>query len=695
MGTLLPMLTLALAFAGPTLEPTTSPSTTDASSKPGIFVLGIDGMDPVILQRLMDEGKMPHFKRLATEGTFQTLGTSNPPQSPVAWSNFVTGMNPGGHGIFDFIHRDPETYIPITSATPAPSGEEHGSIALFGYAIPLGGEELPNNRTGKPYWDYLQEAGVKTEVYRIPGNYPPTPSEALTLSGMGTVDMRGTAGEYTWYTDEILPDVAELKADVKIISPDDEDGDGVDETYRSAVFGPPDSMRIGKGPNDLLSTPLTVTVGKDRNVAWLRIGDVDAPSGQAILQVGEWSDWLPVSFEPMPMMPIGGIARFYLKELSPNLKLYASPVNIDPVAPAQIIATPDSAAEDLAERMGRYYTQGMPEEVNALKDGLFDDDDYLSQVKLVHEDGHNMLDVVLERYSPGDMSFMYLSDIDLQCHMLWRHADPKDSEAPQHPAFEADAASKHRQDIENFYTNTDRVLGSVRESLPSETLLLVMSDHGFQSFRRRVHLNAWLRDEGYLVLNGDRTTGSIGPPVIDEEGLVVVDDGGIPVHTVDWEKTRAYALGFNGLYLNRKGREISGIVTDAEAPALTAEIISKLENLIDPKTGEHAVLHAKSSADIYSGTRIAEAPDIVVGYNAGYGCSEESTLGEITENAFADNNSRWSGNHLMAPEVVPGILLSNQPLAHDGNDLTDVTATLLDYYGLPIPTDMVGESFLP
>ena len=391
-------------------------------------------------------------------------------------------------------------------------------------------------------------------------------------------------------------------------------------------------MRVGKGPKDLLSTPLTVTVGEDRNVAWIRVGDVAAPSGQAILQVGEWSEWLPVSFEPMPMMPIGGIVRFYLKELSPNLKLYASPVNIDPEAPAQVIATPDAAAEDLAERIGRFYTQGMPEEVNALKDGLFDDDDYISQVKLVHDEGHDMLEVALERYEPGDMSFMYLSDIDLQCHMLWRHADPKDGDAPEHPAYEAEAASKHEQDIENFYATTDRVLGfGARIAATRNALARSMSDHGFQAFRRRVHLNAWLRDEGYLVLNGDRTTGAIGPPVVDEEGLVSTDESGVPTHSVDWSKTRAYALGFNGLYLNLEGREVSGIVTDAEAAALTAEIIGKLEALTDPKTGQHAVLNAESSIDIYSGARVAEAPDIVVGYNAGYGCSEESTLGEITE----------------------------------------------------------------
>ncbi len=690
------MLLSSFAFALTVISPFAAASALQDTSadKAGVFVLGIDGMDPQILQRLMDEGKMPHFQKLAGEGSFQQLGTSNPPQSPVAWSNFVTGMNPGGHGIYDFIHRDPATYIPITSATPAPSGEEPAMLEMFGYAIPLGGEELPNNRSGKPYWDYLNEAGVKTEVYRIPGNYPVTPSEALTLSGMGTVDMRGTAGEYTWYTDEILPNASELKADLQIISPDDEDGDGFDETYRSAVFGPPDSMRVGKGPHDLLSTPLTVTVSKNDEVVWLRVGDVSAPSGQSVLQVGEWSDWMSVSFEPMPMMPMGGMVRFYLKDVRPNLKLYASPVNIDPEAPAQAIATPDSAAEDLAEAMGRYYTQGMPEEVNALKDGLFDDDDYISQVKLVHEDGHMMLDVALERFSAGDMSFMYLSDIDLQCHMLWRHGDPKHDDSAPHPAFEAESAAKHRLDIEDFYTTVDGVLGRVREQLPPETLLLVMSDHGFQPFRRQLHLNAWLREEGYLVLNGDRKTGAVGPAILDEAGEVRVDDNGIPLHSIDWSQTRAYGLGFNGLYLNMEGREAEGIVGESEADALSAEIIAKLQALKDPRDGADAVLHAKKASDIYSGERVSEAPDIVVGYAAGYGCSEESTLGEITEAVFVDNESRWSGNHLMAPEVVPGILLSNRKLAHDGNNLTDVTASLLDYYGVAIPADMVGESFL-
>ena len=658
----------------------------------GAFVLGIDGMDPVILQRLMDEGRMPNFKKLATEGTFQQLGTSNPPQSPVAWSNFVTGMNPGGHGIYDFIHRDPRTYSPISSATPPPSGEEPILLSLFGYGIPVaGGDEVVNNRSGKPFWDYLQEAGIDTEVYRIPGNYPPTPSEALTLAGMGTVDMRGTPGEYTWFTDELMPGAHDLKADFMLLTADDDDSDGFEETYRSQLKGPPDALRLDDEGHPLstpLTTPVTINVSQNDEVAWIRVGDTAAPTSQAVLQVGEWSEWMPVAFDAMPggMMPLGGIVRFYLKDVRPNLKLYASPVNIDPAAPAQPVATPDGAAEALAERMGPYYTQGMPEEVNALKDGLFDDDDYIKQVLLVHEDGHIMLDVAIERFERGDTSFMYLSDIDLQCHMLWRHGDPKHQDAPHHPAYEAAAAAKHKKDIEQFYLNVDAVLGSLRERLPEDTLLIVMSDHGFQSYHRKVHLNSWLRDEGYLVLNGDKRTGHITGPLFDDEGT--------PLHDVDWTKTRAYGLGFNGIYLNLEGREGDGIVKPSEADALANEIADKLAALQDPRDGTRAIVRCVRGTEAYSGSRIDEAPDLVVGYDAGYGCSDESTLGEIVEGVFEDNKDRWSGNHLMDPSVVPGILLVNRKLPRDGHDLTDVTATLLDYHGMAVPDDMVGESFL-
>ena len=684
---------LLLAAAAPPSPPAPAPAPAPAPvaprDRPGVFVLGIDGMDPVILKRLMDEGRMPQFSALAREGGFQPLGTVTPPQSPVAWSSFATGLDPGGHGIYDFVHRDPKTYAPLASSTQPVHGEPPGSLSLFGYVIPLGGDTPANNRSGTPFWDILQAAGVPVQVYRIPGNYPVPESKALTLSGMGTVDMRGEFGKYTWYTDDAFMDRSKVeKAEVEIVTVDDEDLDGTPDTVRTRLKGPPDVMHLkpGQAPaeNQYLVAPLTVHIDPEQPVAWIQCGDA-----QAVVKQGEWTDWMQVSFAGLPlgMLDFQGIVRFYAKELRPHLKLYASPVNIDPSKPAQPIATPDDAAEELCEAIGFYWTQGFPEEINALKDGLFDDDDYEAQIALVHADGERMLDEALARFRKGGCTFMYLSDIDLQCHMEWRHGDPKHLGAPPHPAYKAEAAARHAGDIEKHYENCDRLLGVVRDKLPEDALLLVISDHGFQPQTREVHLNAWLREKGYLVLKDGKTAGRVTPPPDAAHPGEMDWDAA----DVDWSRTKAYGLGFNGLYLNLEGREARGSVKPADADALMQQISADLLALRDPKDGGQPVLRVDRSRDIYAAARRAEAPDLIVGYNAGYGCSDKSTLGEIGAETLGDNTSVWSGNHLMAPEVVPGILLSNRRLTGSGHALTDITVTLLQQFGLPPGEGMVGH----
>lgn len=640
--------------------------------KTGVFVLGVDGMDPVILQRLMDEGKMPSFAKLAATGSFQSLGTANPPQSPVAWSTFVTGLNPGGHGVFDFVHRDPKTYLPISSATIP---EDPGSaVSLFGYYIPIGGKTPRNTRGGVPFWDPLMHAGVDVEVYRMPGNYPPPPSDAKVLSGMGTVDMRGGYGTYSWFTTYPVQGREHLKGDIHQVSLSDDDLDGKPDTVRATLKGPPDLFHLPPGhvpgDADYLTVPVTFRIDPEEDAVLVEAGD-----SRALLRVGEWSDWLPVKFHPLPanLLPLEGIVRFYVRQLRPGLEIYASPVNISPANPAQDISTPSSFANELSALLGYFYTQGMPEETNALKDRIFDDDDYKRQVALVQQDTTAMLDLALTRFEPGDTTFMYLSDIDLQCHMLWRLGDPKNPAAPPHPAREADAhaVAAHGEDIEGYYRHVDQLLGGVLQRVPEGTVVVVMSDHGFQPYTRKVNLNAWLRDQGYLVLKDGKQTGKI------------------TTGDVDWHATRAYGLGFNALYLNQRGREAEGIVEPAAADALLQEIGAKLQAWQDG--GTKVVRRAFLGRKIYSGPRMAEAPDMVVGYDKGYGCSDESTLGEISEAVIEDNLSRWSGNHLMDPDVVPGVLLTNRKLPRTGYSLPDVTATLLAHYGVPLPQGMEGK----
>jgi predicted AlkP superfamily phosphohydrolase/phosphomutase len=655
----LPLAALALAFAASAVP-----------ARPGVFIVGVDGMDPEIVQRLLDRGELPNFAKLRDEGSFQTLGTSTPPQSPVAWSNFVTGMNPGGHGIFDFIHRDPATYKPISSATPA--AENPKAVHLFGYVIPTSSPEVRNNRGGTPWWDVLQQHGVHVEVYRIPGNFPTPPSKASVLSGMGTVDVRGGYGTYTLYTDQPVP--AKTKGDIQRVRVQDLDLDGAPDTVNAILRGPPDQFHLEPGavPSDdqYLAKGVTIHLAADRSAAVVEIG-----GERALLRQGEWSDWIAVDYDalPMGMVSVAGAVRFYAKELSPGFQVYASPVNISPASPAVPLTSPDAFLDELFQNLGFFYTKGMPEETEALKDGVFTDDDYLAQVALVQKDSRRMVDLALDRFAPGNTTFVYLSDIDLQCHMLWRHGDPKYPDAPPHPASDPAIAPRHAHDIERFYRDVDRELGAIRKRLPPDTMLVVMSDHGFQPYTRKLHLNAWLRDNGYLALKDGKRTGEI-----------VTGD-------VDWSHTKAYGLGFNGLYLNLAGREGQGIVAPADAAALAGELRDKLVALRDPANGRRVVVRVDRAEDVYSAERRGEGPDLIVGYDRGYGASDESTLGEITDAVIEDNTSRWSGNHLMAPEVVPGILVTNQKLSGSGYDLTDLTVSLLAYYGIDPAPGMVGK----
>ncbi len=659
------LLTLATGCAGELQGP----------DVPGLFVLGVDGLDPTIVKRMAEEGRLPAFAQLIDQGSFQLLGTSTPPQSPVAWSNFITGMDPGGHGIFDFVHRDPLNYHPISSAL-APLAEEDAPTALeiHGWYLPTGGGEVLNNRGGVPFWDYLHAAGIDTEIYRIPGNYPTPSSQARVLGGMGTVDMRGGYGTYTWYTDQPLLDTSEIKGDVELVTVQDTDLDGTPETVISTIKGPPDIFHLPAGQepggDDYLSARVTVVLDPEQDVALVRAGD-----DQAVLVEGEWSPWLTVSFEALPahLADMTGAVRFYAKQLRPDFQLYASPVQIWAEDPAQVISSPEDFAQEIYDNIGGFYTQGLPEETNALKDRLFDDGDYLSQVALVQQETQAMLDMALQRFERGDMTFVYMSDLDLQCHMLWRHKDPKFPYAPPHPAREPELAERYAGAIEEIYEHVDSTLAKVRAQLPDDTVLYVMSDHGFGPQMRSFHLNAWLRDEGYLVMNEGVHT-----------GFMVTGD-------VDWSQTRAYGVGFNGLYLNLQGREEQGIVTEEQAAPLLREIARKLEHFRDPENDASVVYTADPATEAYRGTRVGEAPDIIVGYDLGYAASDETTLGEISEQVLGDNTSRWSGNHLGAAELFPGSLLVDRELPSAGHDLTDLPVSILQHFGLPPGEGMVGQ----
>ena len=368
-----------------------------------------------------------------------------------------------------------------------------------------------------------------------------------------------------------------------------------------------------------------------------------------------------------PGVAARGICRFYLKQVRPLFKLYVSPVHLDPAAPALPISTPPGYAAELAAALGLYHTKGLPTDTKALDQGVLDEADFLAQDQAHLEESLAAFDYELARFD-GGLLFFYLSNVDQRSHMFWRLEDPS------HPAYDARLAAEFGDTLDATYAEMDRVLATALAKADATTRVIAMSDHGFHPYARSFNLNSWLADQGYLRF-AERTRR-------DEMQMLA---------GVDWSCTRAYAFGFYGLCVNRRGREGQGIVAGGDSAALVDEISHRLERVVDPLTGHPVVRRASAATRVYSGPYVDLAPDIVVGYDAGYRSSWQTALGMAPRELFATNRHKWSGDHLMAAEISPGMLLSTTPLDGRGLGLADVTAMVLDTFGVPIPADMDGR----
>lgn len=622
---------------------------------PRVIVLGFDGMDPTITARMMGERKLPAFEKAANLGFFQCLGTSTPPQSPVAWSNFISGTGPGGHGIFDFIHRDPSNYLPYLSTSKT---ERSGKSLRFGDTlIPLGRDRVLDLRKGRAFWEILEDYEIPATILKIPSNFPPTATGQKTLSDMGTPDVLGSYGIFSYFSDqpvEFDPDIGGGRFQRVVME---------GYTVQAALAGPKNLYRAGRPDTEV---DFTVYVDPEYPVAKIVIGD-----RPILLNQGEWSPWVQVAFRMAPGVAVKGICQFYLKEVHPHFKLYVTPIHLDPSDPALPISTPEDYASDLARRFGPFHTKGLPADTKALEQGVLDEEEFLAFDETVLEERERLFDFELERFESG-LLFFYVSSTDQRSHMFWRFGDP------QHPAYDPQAAERFGTVLEDAYRRADRILGKALAKADRNTLVLAISDHGFLPYYRSFHLNAWLRENGYLrLLEG----GGQG----DKEFL----------QGVDWSKTRAYAVGFNGLYINQRGREARGCVEAFEKTRLVQEIAARLEGVRDPANGGKAVFKCYPAAECYSGPCRDEGPDLIVGYNRGYRASWQTALGKVPEELFETNRKKWSGDHCMASDLLPGIVVgTRRPVKRDGLRLEDITTTILKAYGIPKPPGYTGKSIL-
>jgi predicted AlkP superfamily phosphohydrolase/phosphomutase len=619
-----------------------------------LIILGIDGMDPELLHRFVREGKMPNFAKLEAQGNFRLLTTSIPPQSPVAWSNLITGMNAGGHGIFDFIHRDPKTMGLYFSASRV-EGPKH-AIHFGSWAIPLGGGSAEQLRKGEAFWQILDRHGIPNTIFRMPSNFPPVPAKGKTLAGMGTPDLRGTYGTFSFYTDDptAVPGAVEGGQVIPV---------QVENSRVTAnLIGPDNSFRTGSPP---ATEPFSVAVDPLESVATIAV-----QREKFVLREGEWSDWVRVEFQLIPFFgSVKGMCRFYLKQVHPRFQLYVSPMNIDPAAPALPISTPSSYSRFLTDEAGEFHTQGIAEDTKALSDGMLDDNEYLQQARTVLAEHRRIFDAEFPKFERG-VFFFYFSSLDLNSHMFWRLMDPK------HPEYDATLAAQNGSAIADFYRQMDQVLGEVLPRLDDHTTLLVLSDHGFAPYYRSFNLNTWLLNNGYIKLRNDESL-----------------DPSRPLAGVDWTRTRAYGLGLNGLYINLRGRETDGIVEPGSAAdSLMAEIRGKLLALHDGRTNQSVITRVDLASEVYQGPYARSGPDMLVGYNRGYRAGWKTILGAFPTEELEDNTNPWSGDHCMDHTLVPGILLSNRKIAAETPALTDIAPTILAEFGIAKAKGMIGQS---
>jgi predicted AlkP superfamily phosphohydrolase/phosphomutase len=692
-----------------------------SAADPKVVVLGFDGGDAKLARQWMDEGKLPNLAKLRDQGTFSPLRSTIPSQTPVSWSTFSTGLNPGRHSIFDFLKRDTATYRPSFAAfdeskAPFLYGRRNplvfgalGFVALFvvgflllklfrvragraalagvvlgaaaggGLAwvaktmLPVEVPQAINRQQGETFWETLGKAGKRVRVMRVPVTFPPEPfPHGELLAGLGVPDLSGRIGKPFYFTSELFfQPRGDNEVSVEIVELVDNKGE-----IPTEIKGPPNKF-FPEGP-DYSVIPMTFNVAEDRKSMRVRVSEADFT-----LKPGDWSPWVRFVFPFNAIVKAHGIGRMRLIALEPEIKLYLSPIQFDPssLPPFLDVTTPSSFAGRLVDRFDLFKTIGWMIDTWSIKAGTIDDETFFQDTDFTVDADVKMLDGLLAD-DDWDVYIHYFEFTDRVQHVMWRYTDP------QHPLWTAEGQARHGDSVLNAYRKMDEIVGRVLEKMPKDATLFVVSDHGFAPWRRVMNYNTWLAHEGYLVLKGES---------VDRANLEDLFDQGTFFQNVDWAKTRAYAMGLGNIYINLKGREGQGIVEPGEEyRALVAEIKTKLPEYLDPENGEKPVAYVFTRDEAYGTYDPALIPDLFPSNASGYRVGWQDSLGIVAKSITEPNLDVWSADHCSVyPPLVDGILYSNRKLSLEPQPyMADVMPTLLELYGVAPPVELDGRSLL-
>ena len=610
---------------------------------PRVVVLGLDGLDPALTARYMRKGLLPHFSRLKQQGSFRPLMTTTPSISPVAWSTFSTGVNPGKHRIFDFYTRDPNNYLPVLSSVKISTRKERLKIGPI--RLPLNRTHVKLLRSSISFWKILGRYGVFSSILRVPITFPPDKFYGHCLAGMCVPDLRGTQGAFTCFTTEPAPALEAAGVDGAYVT--------ININENRFVTELPGPVLPGKDSRRPLSMTIRGKVDRERETVTLNVGD-----STVTLQRGEYSSWIKLPFKVGVRKRIWGVARFMVTEMQPHLKLYVTPINLDPEHPALPISHPFYYAVYLSKLGGDFSTLGLAEDTWALNERVIDEKAFLQQAYDIYAERETHFMAALEKNRSGLVVGVFDTPDRIQ-HMFFRYLDH------DHPANKGKDVTQFKDAITDLYVKMDTLVGRVIDQLNPNDVLMVVSDHGFKPFKWGVNLNTWLWREGYLVLKDE------------------VPADAPWFQNVDWDRTRAFAYGLTGIFLNLKGRERQGIVDPGkEHLALQLEIKQKLEAYVDEARQQNPIRRCMLAQMTLKGPYVKEAPDLLIGYRVGYRASWNSAVGKITDRVIEPNTKSWSGDHAIDPRLVPGIFFSNWSVKERRPALADLGPTILALFGL-------------
>jgi predicted AlkP superfamily phosphohydrolase/phosphomutase len=503
-------------------------------------------------------------------------------------------VDPGSHGLFDFVHRDPETYVPYVSLLPTKQT--------------MVGEQFLPPYTTRTLFHEAADMGYPAAALWWPALFPARPElPVATIPGLGTPDIRGQLGVGTYVTTE----PREMKK-TKVIALK-ASGQG---RFEAALEGPQVKAKGGMRPALL---PLTVEV-VDESSARLVVGDQ-----KLLLPLGKWSPVLELKFKAGFAFTVHAITQVLLTELEGRVSLYFVPLQIHPLHALWHYATPPGMVKDAWKVSGGYLTLGWPQDTNALEDGCITDEQFINLCESIFVSRKRIFFRQLDRFQEGVLAGIFDS-LDRVQHMFTR-GNP--------------------EVVHDWYIRLDGFVGEVHARLEKlglpEHRLLILSDHGFKTFEHKVHLNHWLAGNGYMSTEKQSET----PELKD----------------VSWEKTRAYALGLNSMYLNVANREGKGTVTPEQIEPLLEELKNRL---LDWRTddGRQVISRVLLKHEAFTGPFARFGPDLVMGYAPGFRASSETGLGKSAATSLEANHDHWGADHCIDSAKVPGVLFANRDITN-------------------------------